>query len=104
MKLGALAALERRITVSRHMTGMTSQETAGYIRHHLQLAGRADPLFTEDAIALIHQSSRGKPRSVNRLAISALIAACAAGKNLIDEASARSALTETNHDPQPATP
>jgi len=103
MKLGMLAALEQRITVRRHMTGMTSQETAGYIRHHLQLAGRADPLFTEDAIALIHQSSRGKPRSVNRLAISALIAACAAGKNLVDEASARSAVTETNHDPQPAT-
>jgi len=104
MKLGTLAALEQRITVRRQMTGMTSQETAGYIRHHLQLAGRADPLFTEDAIALIHQSSRGKPRSVNRLAISALIAACAAGKNLIDEASARSAVTENNHDPQPATP
>jgi type II secretory pathway predicted ATPase ExeA len=104
MKLGTLAALEQRVTVRRHMTGMTSQETTGYIRHHLQLAGRADPLFTEDAIALIHQSSRGKPRSVNRLAISALIAACAAGKNLVDEASARSAVTETNNDPQPATP
>ena len=42
----------------------------GYIRHHLQLAGRADPLFTEDAIELIHTSSRGKPRNINRLAIS----------------------------------
>ena len=104
MKLGTLAALEQRITVRRHMTGMTSQETADYVHHHVKLAGRADPLFTDDAIALIHQSSRGKPRSVNRLAISALIAACAAGKNLVDETSARSAVTENNHDPQPATP
>jgi hypothetical protein len=45
-----------------------------------------------------------KPRGVNRLAIAALIAACAAGNNLVDDASARSAVTETNHDPQPATP
>jgi type II secretory pathway predicted ATPase ExeA len=104
MKLGTLAALEQRITVRRHMTGMTGEETAGYIGHHLKLVGRADPLFTEDAIALVHQSSRGKPRSVNRLAIAALIAACAAGKNLVDEASARSAVTENDHDPQPATP
>jgi type II secretory pathway predicted ATPase ExeA len=103
MKLGTLAALEQRITVRRHMTGMTSEETAGYIRHHLQLAGRADPLFTEDAIELIHTSSRGKPRSINRLAISALIAACAAGKNLVDQTSARSAVTENTHDTQPAT-
>lgn len=104
MKLATLAALEQRITVRRHMTGMTSEETAGYIGHHLKLSGRADPLFTEDAIALIHQSSRGKPRSTNRLAISALIAACAAGKNLVDQASARSAATDNDHDPQPATP
>lgn len=104
MKLGTLAALEQRITVRRHMTGMTSEETAGYIRHHLQLAGRADPLFTDDAIALIHTSSRGKPRSVNRLAISALIAACASNKNLVDEASARSAVTDNTHDPQHTTP
>ena len=86
------------------MTGMTSEETAGYLHHHLQLAGRSDPLFTDDAVALIHESGRGKPRGVNRLALAALIAACAAGKNLIDEASARSAVTETNHDIQPATP
>ena len=86
------------------MTGMTSEETAGYLHHHLQLAGRSDPLFTDDAVALIHESGRGKPRGVNRLALAALIAACAAGKNLVDEASARSAVTETNHDIQPATP
>ncbi|HTQ22838.1 ExeA family protein, partial [Mycobacterium sp.] len=35
MALGILAALEQRITVRRTMTGMTSTETAGYIRHHL---------------------------------------------------------------------
>ena len=103
MKLGTLAALEQRITVRRHMTGMTGEETAGYIRHHLQLVGRADPLFTQDAIDLIHTSGRGKPRNINRLAISALIAACTAGKNLVDEASARSAITENTHDTQPAT-
>jgi len=103
MQLGVLAALEQRITVRRHMTGMTSEETAAYIRHHLQLVGRSDPLFTDDATALIHQSGRGKPRNVNRLALSALIAACAAGKSLVDEASARSAVTENTHDHQPAT-
>src|SRR5512143_2325888 len=46
MKLGTLAALEQRITVRRHMTGMTSQETADYVHHHVKLAGRADPLLT----------------------------------------------------------
>ena len=95
MRLGVLAALEQRITVRHQMIGMTADETAGYIRHHLALAGRSDPIFTDDAIALIHTSSRGKPRSVNNLAIAALIAARAKDKTLVDEASARSAITET---------
>jgi type II secretory pathway predicted ATPase ExeA len=101
MRLGTLAALEQRITVRRHMTGMTAPETADYVRHHLRLAGRSDPLFTDDAISLVHTTGRGKPRAVNRLAVAALIAACAANKTLVDEASARSAVTETIHDPQP---
>lgn len=103
MKLGILAALDQRITVRHHMTGMNADETASYIRHHLTLAGRSDPLFTEDAITLIHTNSRGKPRAVNNLAISALIAACAHNKTLVDEASARSAITETNADHLTAT-
>jgi type II secretory pathway predicted ATPase ExeA len=103
MKLGVLAALEQRVTVRRHMTGMTADETAGYIAHHLRLAGRADPLFTDDATSLIHTTGRGKPRAINRLALAALIAACAAGKSLVDEASARSAVTETTDPHTPAT-
>lgn len=33
MKLGTLAALEQRITIRRHMTGMTNTETTDYIHH-----------------------------------------------------------------------
>lgn len=64
IKLGVLAALDQRISVRYHMTGMTTEETADYIRHHMTLAGRSDPLFSDDAIALIHETARGYPRSV----------------------------------------
>jgi len=104
MKLGVLAALDQRITVRHQMTGMNADETARYIRHHLALAGRSDPLFTDDAINLIHTNSRGKPRSVNNLALAALIAARAQDKTLVDEASARSAITETTTDHPAASP
>ncbi|MGP8001496.1 MAG: hypothetical protein ACLPKI_29855 [Streptosporangiaceae bacterium] len=62
------------------MTGMTPGETAGYLHHHLALGGRSDTLFSDDAISLIHQTSRGYPRAVNNLALQALSAAFAAGK------------------------
>ncbi|TMR88538.1 hypothetical protein EJK15_65690 [Nonomuraea basaltis] len=94
IKLGVLAALDQRIAVRYPMAGMTGEETSGYIRHHLQLAGRSDPLFSDDAINLIHESARGKPRTVNNLAIQALLATFAAGKAIVDENAARSAVTE----------
>jgi type II secretory pathway predicted ATPase ExeA len=98
LKLGQLAALDQRIAVRYHLTGMTPDETASYLRHHLALAGRSDTLFSDDATALIHQTSRGYPRAVNNLAIQALLAAFAAGKAIVDESSTRAAVTEVTTD------
>jgi type II secretory pathway predicted ATPase ExeA len=94
IKLGVLAALDQRITVRYQMTGMTSGETASYIRHHLQNAGHPGDLFSDEALAQIYEASRGKPRTVNNLAVAALIAAYAGGKTIIDAAAARAAVSE----------
>jgi len=94
IKPGVLAALDQRIAVRYQMTGMTPDETTTYITHHLQLAGRASPLFSDDALALIHDTSRGKPRTVSNLALAALIAAYTTSKSLVDETAARAAVTE----------
>jgi type II secretory pathway predicted ATPase ExeA len=94
IKLGVLAALDQRITVRYQMKGMTGEETASYIRHHLETAGRTADLFTDDAITQIHQAARGKPRTVNNIAVAALIATAGAGKNLVDQAAARAAIAE----------
>ncbi len=51
MKLGALAALDQRIGLRYAMPPMTPEETTSYLRHHLTLAGRSDPLFSDDATA-----------------------------------------------------
>ncbi len=56
--------------------------------------GRSDTLFSDDALALIHQVSRGLPRAVNNLAVQALVAAYATNKAVVDESSARAAVTE----------
>lgn len=66
MKLGALAALDQRIGLRYAMPPMTSEETSSYLRHPLALAGRSGTLFSDDAVALIHQTSRGCPGSASR--------------------------------------
>lgn len=98
IKLGAFAALDQRIALRYTMNGMEPGETKTYLTHHLGLAGRSDPLFSDDAITLIHQTSRGLPRAVNNLATQALVAAYATNKTIVDESSARAAVTEVTSD------
>ncbi|MDA8038239.1 MAG: AAA family ATPase [Actinomycetota bacterium] len=94
IRLGAFAALDQRIALRYSMTGMETAETTDYVAHHLKLAGRSDTLFSDDALALVHQVSRGIPRAVNNLAVQSLVAAFAASKAIVDESLARAAVTE----------
>jgi type II secretory pathway predicted ATPase ExeA len=96
VRLGAFAALNQRITLRYVIDGMDKDETGGYIAHHLKLAGRADTIVSDDAVALIHQISRGLPRAVNNLATQALVAAYASNKSIVDESSARAAASEVD--------
>src|SRR6478735_3790156 len=82
MRLGVLAALDQRIGMRYAMPPMTDQETADYIGHHTTIAGRADTLFTADAVTVIHNAGRGYPRAINNLGVHALTAA---GNPVVDE-------------------
>lgn len=94
LKLAVLSALDQRISTRFQINGMAATDTTEYIRAHLAYAGRVDQLFSEDAVTTIHDGSRGYPRAINNLAISALIATFAAGKGIVDQAAAQSAITE----------
>ena len=57
LRLGVLAALDQRIAVRYALAGMTPGDTADYITHHAKIAGRTDPLFSDDAITVIHNAA-----------------------------------------------
>jgi type II secretory pathway predicted ATPase ExeA len=98
LRLGILAALDQRITVRYALPGMSATETADYMTHHIKIAGRSDTLFSDDAITLIHNASRGYPRAVNNLALNALTAAYAHKASIVDEKAARIAISEIGAD------
>ena len=84
-----LAALDQRIAVRYTMAGDDRHRHRRLHPPPLPLAGRDDTLFSDDAIALIHNAARGYPRAVNNLALHALTAAFAADKAIVDEKAAR---------------
>lgn len=94
LRQGAFAAIDQRIALRIHIEGMDMAETASYLRHHLGLVGRADALFSDDAVAVIHHASRGLPRAVNNLALQSLVATFAADKAIVDQAAAKMAVVE----------
>ena len=77
--------------------GGSEIERAGFALDYLE-ARHADTLFSDDAVTLVHQTSRGYPRAVNNLALQALVAAFADDKAIVDESSTRTAIAEVTAD------
>lgn len=94
LKLSTFKALDQRITMRYAMVAMTRDETKGYISHHLKVSGKLDPLFTNEAIDLIHEAGRGLPRLINNLSRSALLAAYSENSLLVDEKATKQAIVE----------
>ena len=98
LRLGVFAALDQRIATRYTLAPMDLADSAAYLRHHLTLVGRTDPLFADDAIARLHRVAGGLPRKLNNAATAALIAAAADGKALVDDACAKRAAAELTRD------
>jgi len=98
LRMGTFAALDQRIATRFTIKAMDIGESAAYLRHHLALAGRDEPLFADDAVSRLHRVSNGLPRALNNAAIAALIAAATDGKDLIDDACAKKAAAELTRD------
>ncbi len=77
---------------------MTGTETGTYIAHHLNLAGRTDTLFSDDATSSSTKSREASHERWNNLAIQALISAAAEQKSIVDESSLPAAATEITSD------
>ena len=98
LRMGIFAALDQRIATRFTIKAMDIGESAAYLRHHLALAGRDEPLFADDAVARLHRVANGLPRALNNAATAALIAAAADGKDLVDDACAKKAVAELTRD------
>ncbi|MCA1846608.1 MAG: AAA family ATPase [Actinobacteria bacterium] len=98
LRMGVFAALDQRIGMRFCIPAMDLPDSASYLRHHLGLVGRADPVFADDAVARLHRFSGGVPRALNNVATAALVAGAAAGKAIVDDACAKAAVAELSRD------
>lgn len=78
-------ALNQRIGLRYHVTGMTWEETRQYVTHHLKVAGVERPILTEGTLRQVFQYSQGLPRKINVLVLRALETAFLRKHELVDE-------------------
>jgi general secretion pathway protein A len=84
-------ALESRIAIRSTLAPLSAEETRNLIDHRTAVAGRDEPLFTDEAYELIHRLSGGLPRRINQIGWNALPIAAGAGESVISARSVKEA-------------
>jgi len=73
LRLPELHQFAQRVAVDFFIPPLESKEVVSYIQHRLGVAGRTEPLFSEEALVRIAEATRGVPRSINILCDMALV-------------------------------
>src|SRR5215831_13614434 len=73
LRVGDMAALDQRVQLRCIIPSpaITPAEASGYIRRHLEHAGRSDTLFSDDAVRHEAPSDRAEVKGLRRLAVAA---------------------------------
>ena len=84
-KVRRLKHLDQRIAIRYHLNTLDDAHSAAYIAHRLQMAGQSRPIFTEAAVKLIFDFTRGTPREINNICDIALLVGYSKKATTIDE-------------------
>jgi general secretion pathway protein A len=80
-----LRQLKQRVTLRCEIVALTQQETAAYIAQRIRTGGGdAARLFTRQAVVLIHERSRGIPRTISVMCDNALLTGFGLGRQPVD--------------------
>jgi type II secretory pathway predicted ATPase ExeA len=91
----ALRQLKQRVALRCEIGPFELPETAAYIASRIKTAGgEASRLFTREAVMLIHEYSRGIPRTISVMCDNALLGGMALGRRPVD----REVVTEVCRD------
>jgi type II secretory pathway predicted ATPase ExeA len=94
LRLQVLECIRQRINVHYRLPCLEEDEVSAYILHHLKVAGVDKQIFTDTAIKLIYQFSKGIPRRINNICRYAIVAAVVADSPTIDEDAVKKGLED----------
>ena len=97
-----LRQLAQRITGRYHLNPLSAEETTGYVKHRMRVAGATAEVFTPAALREIHRLSGGIPRVINVISDRTLLGAFTQEDHRAGAALVRQAASEVYGRPVPA--
>ena len=97
-----LRQLAQRITGRYHLNPLSREETAGYVKHRMRIAGATAEVFTPSALREVHRLSGGIPRVINVICDRALLGAFTQEDHRAGAGLVRQAASEVYGRPVPA--
>ncbi|HEX5650316.1 MAG TPA: AAA family ATPase [Steroidobacteraceae bacterium] len=97
-----LRQLAQRITGRYHLSPLSREESAGYVKHRMRVAGATAEAFTPGALKEVHRLSGGIPRVINVVCDRALLGAFTREDHRVGPAYIRQAAAEVYGRPVPA--
>ena len=91
-----LRQFAQRVTVDYHLGPLPTEEVGPYIKHRMSVAGSEEEVFSDAAIRLIAEHSKGIPRLINILCNNALVYAYADNQYVVDADTIRSVVGDAN--------
>jgi len=86
--------LASRVVSKSHLDGLKLKEMQAYLKHHLEITGIKEQLFSDEAILTMHQGSGGLLRRANLLARGAFMSAAMEKLSVVSAEHVRVASTE----------
>jgi general secretion pathway protein A len=93
--------LRQRVSLWCRTQALTESQTHAYVAERLRIAGASWPLFSPEALGMIHRSSRGIPRLINLVCEHSLIMAYVEQARQVTPAIVESVAMELELDVQP---
>ena len=97
-----LRQLAQRITGRYHLCPLSKEESAGYVKHRMRVAGATAEAFTPTALRETHRLSGGIPRVINVICDRALLGAFTQEDHRVGAKLIRQAASEVYGRPVPA--